>query len=889
MKRSIKAAAVLVTASMLFTSCAKAEGEGTDASGSGSSTTEVSSSGGDGAGGGTATGGTSSNTTAGGTFTGTMPGGHVIPDGMSEFGSGYEGIEGTGVFNYGEALQKSLLFYELQRSGPLPEVVRCNWRGDSALEDGSDVGIDLTGGWYDAGDHVKFNLPMAYTASMLGWSLYEDRTAYEESGQLEYMLEDIRWATDYLMRCHPEDEIFYYQVGDGGSDHSWWGPCEVMPMARPSYCVTADSPGSAVTGEAAAALAVASIVFEETDPEYSALCLEHAESLYAFSDSTRSDAGYTAANGFYDSWSGFYDELSWAGCWLYLATDDQSYLDNAESCFSQAGHDYDWSMCWDDVHIGACLMLAKITETQAYKDEIQQHLDFWSCGTSDGSRITYTPGGLAWLDSWGSLRYATTTAFVACVYSRWDGCPADKADTYWDFAVSQADYALGSTGFSYQIGFGDEYPEHPHHRTSQGSYCDNMNEPGEARHTLYGALVGGPDANDGYTDTVSDYCANEVACDYNAGFTGLLAAMYSEYHGQTLVNFGAVEEVDADEYSAECSPNVEGDDFIEIRAFIYNETAWPARAATDLEYRYFVDLSEIYEAGGDVDGVTITTNYMQSGRVDGLKVWNEDLHIYYLSVVFDDGALFPGGQSQYKSEIQVRMTSPVGTWDNSNDYSYNYEEGSVLMEGDEVVFGVLPDDEGSSSGTSTGAGTSSGSSSSSGSGSSADSSGSSSSSGSGSSSSGGGSVTDGDLSISMSYDGGSSNANAISGTLEITNNGSSAIDLSDLTIDYYFTNDGGTMTFDCYHSAVNSSSGGYTALTDDTTGTVSSFSGTDCDSVLGIGFSSGSLSGGDTLTVSFSCHRSDWQSVDLSNDYSHESVGNIVIEVGGDIVAGTAP
>ena len=146
MKRSIKAAAVLVTASMLFTSCAKAEGEGTDASGSGSSTTEVSSSGGDGAGGGTATGGTSSNTTAGGTFTGTMPGGHVIPDGMSEFGSGYEGIEGTGEFNYGEALQKSLLFYELQRSGPLPEVVRCNWRGDSALEDGSDVGIDLTGG-----------------------------------------------------------------------------------------------------------------------------------------------------------------------------------------------------------------------------------------------------------------------------------------------------------------------------------------------------------------------------------------------------------------------------------------------------------------------------------------------------------------------------------------------------------------------------------------------------------------------------------------------------------------------------------------------------------------------------------------------------------------------
>ena len=870
MNKNIKAVAAMLSAAMLFTSCGKTPEE-TDASSASSyesgegesSSSEVSSP-------------SSSGLSDVDLSTAIpVPGGHVIPDGMSEEGSGYEGIDGTGDFNYGEALQKSLIFYELQRSGPLPEVVRCNWRGDSALTDGADVGLDLTGGWYDAGDHVKFSLPMAYTAAMLGWSLYEDRTAYEESGQLDFMLDDIKWATDYFIRCHPEDEVFYYQVGDGGADHSWWGPCEVMPMARPSYCVTADSPGSAVTGEAAAALAVASLVFEDTDPEYAALCLEHAVSLYEFSDSTRSDAGYTAANGFYDSWSGYYDELAWAGCWLYLATGEQDYLDNAKDCFSQAGHDYDWSMCWDDVHIGAAVMLAKITEDQDYKDEVEHHLDYWSDGTSDGSRITYTPGGLAWLDSWGSLRYATTTAFIACIYSRWDGCPSDKVDTYWDFAESQANYALGSTGFSYQIGFGEEYPEHPHHRTSQGSYCDNMNEPGEARHTLYGALVGGPDANDNYTDTVTDYCANEVACDYNAGFTGLLAAMYSEYHGQTLINFGAVEAVDTAEYSAEYSSNVEGDDFIEIRAFIYNETAWPARAATDLEYRYYVDLSEVYEAGGDVDGVTITTNYMQSGRVDGLKVWNEDLHIYYLSVVFDDGALFPGGQSQYKSEIQVRLTSPVGAWDNSNDYSYNNPDGQILMEADELVYGVLPDDEGASSGTSAGGSSTSGSAATP-----------TPAPSSGGSTSGGGSATGGDLTVNVSYDGGT---NAIAGTIEITNNGSSSIDLTDLTVNYYFTNDGGDMTFDCYHCASNSSSGGYTALTDNTTGTISDHSGTDCDSVLEIGFSSGSLGGGDTLTISFSCHRSDWQNIDTSNDYSRSSAGNIVVMSGGSVIAGTEP
>ena len=802
----------------------------------------------------------STETSESGGFSGVSGGSHSVKD-LTEKGKGYEGIEGTGDYNYGEALQKSILFYELQRSGKLPENTRCNWRGDSALTDGADNNLDLTGGWYDAGDNVKFNLPMAYSAAVLGWSVIEDRKAYEESGQLEYMLGDIKWVTDYLIKCHTEDEVFYYQVGDGNADHSWWGPCEVMTMNRPSYKVTKDNPGSAVVGEAAAALAIASIVFKDTDKDYSKLCLDHAKSLYAFADSTRSDSGYTAANGFYNSWSGFYDELSWAGCWLYIATDDSKYLDNAKSCFTKAGHDFDWALCWDDVHIGAALMLAKITGEKTYKDEVQKHLDFWSCGTSDGKKITYSPKGLAWLDQWGSLRYATTTAFVATVYSRWDGCPKDKISVYWDFAVSQANYALGSSGRSYVVGFGENPPSHPHHRTCQGSYCDNMNEPSEFRHTLYGALVGGPDASDSYTDTVTDYCKNEVACDYNAGFTGLLAAMYSKYHGKTLIDFGAVEEIPGDEYSAECSLNVQGNDFAEIKALIYNKTAWPARASDKLEFRYYVDLSEVYKAGGDAAGVKISTNYMQSGRVDGLKVWNEENHIYYLSVVFDDGNLRPGGQSQYKSEIQVRMTSPNGAWDNSNDFSYG--KGAVLLDDGKLVFGTLPDEEGTGSGESAGGAVPS--------------QGTDSTATQTQPSGGSGSASAGDLSIKMNYDNNNSNANAIAGTIEITNNGNSTVDLSKLKINYYFTKDGGDMVFDCYHAATNSASGKYTALTDKVKGTYASATGEDRDTCLTITIGSGSLGKGDTLTISFSAHRSDWQNMNLSNDWSHKSVDNIEI------------
>ena len=85
------------------------------------------------------------------------------------------------------------------------------------------------------------------------------------------------------------------------------------------------------------------------------------------------------------------------------------------------------------------------------------------------------------------------------------------------------------------------------------------------------------------------------------------------------------------------------------------------------------------------------------------------------------------------------------------------------------------------------------------------------------------------------------------------------------------------MVFDCYHAAVNSGSGQYTALTDSVKGEFTSCSGEDRDSCLTIIPGSGTLAKGDTFTISFSCHRSDWQNMDLSNDWSHKSVANIEI------------
>ncbi|KAG7165867.1 Endoglucanase 19-like, partial [Homarus americanus] len=188
----------------------------------------------------------------------------------------------------GEALCMSFLFYEAQRSGHLPEDQRVEpWRWDSAMDDGADVGHNLTGGYYDAGDHVKFGFPMAFTTTVLAWGLIDFAEGYEAAGQTDYGRAAVKWATDYFLKAHTADYELYGQVGKGTDDHNFWGRPEDMMMARPSMKINKDAPGTELACETAAALAAASIVFKKADPDYSAEMLEVAKELYAFGDEYR--------------------------------------------------------------------------------------------------------------------------------------------------------------------------------------------------------------------------------------------------------------------------------------------------------------------------------------------------------------------------------------------------------------------------------------------------------------------------------------------------------------------------------------------------------------------------------------------------------------------------
>ncbi|GKE09848.1 endoglucanase 24-like protein [Tanacetum coccineum] len=112
---------------------------------------------------------------------------------------------------YSDALGISTQFFDVQKSGRLKNNL-IKWRGDSGLEDGKDENVDLSKGLYDAGDLMKFGFPMAFTATILAWSILEYGHHMDEVKELKHAQESLKWITDYLVNAHPSDNVLYIQV-----------------------------------------------------------------------------------------------------------------------------------------------------------------------------------------------------------------------------------------------------------------------------------------------------------------------------------------------------------------------------------------------------------------------------------------------------------------------------------------------------------------------------------------------------------------------------------------------------------------------------------------------------------------------------------------------------
>ncbi|XP_074338025.1 endoglucanase 24-like [Apium graveolens] len=459
--------------------------------------------------------------------------------------------------NYADALSKSILFFQGQRSGFLPGDQRLSWRQNSGLGDGYSESVELTGGYYDAGDNVKFGFPMAFTTTMLAWSVIEFGDVMPPS-ELRNALVAVRWSTDYLLKTVSIPDRIYVQVGDPVIDHNCWERPEDMDTARTVYKVDAPNPASDVAGETAAALAASSMAFRSYDPGYAETLLRTATRVFDYADHYRGAYSDNAniRDGvcpFYCDFDGYQDELLWGAAWLRRASQDGSYLSYIQNNGKTFGADDNINeFGWDNKHAGLNVLVSKevlegnIYELQSYRASA----DSFMCTLipkSSSSHIDYTPGGLIYRPGGSNLQHATTITFLLLVYANYlekssqtlnCGSISGGPSMLRKIAKRQVDYILGENpkGMSYMVGYSNYFPQRIHHRGSslpslkdhpQSIGCKEgsiyYNSSGPNPNVLVGAVVGGPGEDDTYEDDRADFRKSEPTTYINAPFVGALA------------------------------------------------------------------------------------------------------------------------------------------------------------------------------------------------------------------------------------------------------------------------------------------------------------------------------------------------------------------------------
>lgn len=459
--------------------------------------------------------------------------------------------------DYHDALRKSILFFEGQRSGKLPSDQRLHWRRDSGIHDGATAGVDLTGGYYDAGDNIKFGFPMAFTTTMLAWSVIDfGRVMGPELGNA---LKSVRWGTDYLLKATSKigSGVVFVQVGDPLSDHNCWERPEDMDTLRTVYKIDGSHPGSDVAGETAAALAAASIVFRSRDPAYSKLLLNRAVTVFEFADRHRgaySNSLRRAVCPFYCDVNGYQDELLWAAAWLHKASRRRLYREYIirNEVVLRAGDTIN-EFGWDNKHAGINVLISKevLMGRANYFSSFKRNADEFICSTLPGfshAQVQYSPGGLIFKAGGSNMQHVTSLSFLLLAYSNYLS-HANKVVPCGDttatpallksLAKRQVNYILGDNplGMSYMVGYGKRYPQRIHHRGSSipsvsahpahiGCKAGSQYffSPNPNPNVLVGAVVGGPtNTTDSFPDSRPFYQQSEPTTYINAPLVGLLA------------------------------------------------------------------------------------------------------------------------------------------------------------------------------------------------------------------------------------------------------------------------------------------------------------------------------------------------------------------------------
>lgn len=368
-----------------------------------------------------------------------------------------------GVFN---RVRDSLsLFFKVQRCGPTNPILHqpCHLSDVANVIGYSDSSAaDVTGGWHDAGDYIKFFSTAAYTTYLLLFSYEFDQSKFGydlNENDVPDILEEARVGIDWLLRCRFTYDFFITQVQDV-SDHSvgWRLPeSDTLRYDRPGFTGI----GKNQIGMFTAVMSLASRIWREKfyDVEFSDKLIKSAIEVYNLKDLVPDID--TMQSGFYqdlDHWG----KLSLGAIELFITTNEQNYFNDALSFADSAKSDFWWS--WGNINSLAHFKIAKYEP--AYELYIKNNLDN-SRVISDQSSFRESSEY-----TWGTTNSFLGTALQSILYKEL----TDKTD-YDSLMIFQRDYILGRNpwGISFIYNIGTKFSSRLH---SQVGFFNNGYLPG---------------------------------------------------------------------------------------------------------------------------------------------------------------------------------------------------------------------------------------------------------------------------------------------------------------------------------------------------------------------------------------------------------------------------
>lgn len=402
---------------------------------------------------------------------------------------------------------------------------------------GSSGTQDVSGGWYDAGDHGKYVVNAGISlwlmqneyerAVSLGTAeAYQDGTMSipENNNGYPDLLDEARWEMEWMLKMIVQDGdcegMVYHKMHD-----IKWTALALSPADDTQKRIIMP-PTTAATLNLAACGAQSYRLWKEIDAEFAAECLTAAENAYAAAKAN--PEMYAPLTDTIDG-GGCYgddtvtDEFYWAACELYLATGDTGYytdMQGSDWAFDipadmNGGEASGFTGSFDWGHTASLGSMSLVLYPETISEEENAVLYENLLGTADYYLyvISEQGYGLPYMGTmeegdtysrytWGSNSFVVDNAIILAYAN---DISADSR--YLDGAVSAMDYILGRNplDFSYVTGYGVHSAQYPHHRW----WAKQLDA--EFPKAPCGVLVGGP--NCGLEDDVvklTDWAAGEV-------------------------------------------------------------------------------------------------------------------------------------------------------------------------------------------------------------------------------------------------------------------------------------------------------------------------------------------------------------------------------------------